>query len=163
MTRALPRSRRSAGGSTAFPWRSSWRRREWACSHPSKSRLGSTTRSSCSSPPADRPCRGTGRCAEPSTGGTHCSTLRRPRCGGAGERELTARLVAEEGNFRAAGDWAHETGDHTTSLRLCAALHWHWYARGHFREGWKRLQEALAHADGVPPLHAGKAYVAAAM
>src|SRR5438445_1404640 len=83
--------------------------------------------------------------------------------GGAGERELTARLVAEEGNFRAAGDWAHETGDHTTSLRLCAALHWHWYARGHFREGWKRLQEALAHADGVPPLHAGKAHVAAAM
>src|SRR5439155_1210624 len=59
--------------------------------------------------------------------------------GGAGERELTARLVAEEGNFRAAGDWAHETGDHTTSLRLCAALHWHWYARGHFREGWKRV------------------------
>ena len=83
--------------------------------------------------------------------------------GGAGERELTARLVAEEGNFRAAGDWAHETGDHTTSLRLCAALHWHWYARGHFREGWKRLQAALAHADAVPPLHAGKAYVAAAM
>src|SRR3989454_26382 len=83
--------------------------------------------------------------------------------GGAGERELTARLVAEEGNFRAAGDWAHETGDHTTSLRLCAALHWHWYARGHFREGWKRLQAALAHADGVPPLHAGKAHVAAAM
>src|SRR2546430_1060006 len=83
--------------------------------------------------------------------------------GGAGERELTARLVAEEGNFRAAGDWAHETGDHTTSLRLCAALHWHWYARGHFREGWKRLQAALAHADAVPPLHAGKAHVAAAM
>ena len=83
--------------------------------------------------------------------------------GGAGERELTARLVAEEGNFRAAGDWAHETGDHTTCLRLCAALHWHWYARGHFREGFKRLQAALAHADGALPLHAGKAYVAAAM
>src|SRR5213080_3791914 len=83
--------------------------------------------------------------------------------GGAGERELTARLVAEEGNFRAAGDWAHETADHTTALRLCAALHWHWYARGHFREGWKRLQAALAHADAVPPLHAGKAHVAAAM
>src|SRR5438093_49375 len=92
------------------------------------------------------------------------STVPRHRTlGGAGERELTARLVAEEGNFRAAGDWAHETGDHTTSLRLCAALHWHWYARGHFREGWKRLQAALAHADAVPPLHAGKAHVAAAM
>src|SRR2546423_451803 len=83
--------------------------------------------------------------------------------GGAGERELTARLVAEEGNFRAAGDWAQEIGAHTTALRLCAALHWHWYARGQFREGWKRLQAALAHADQAPPLHAGKAEVAAAV
>jgi len=83
--------------------------------------------------------------------------------GGASEPELTARLVAEEGNFRAAGDWAHETGDYGTSLRLYAALHWHWYARGHFREGWNRLQAALAHADEAPPLHAGKAFVAAAM
>ena len=83
--------------------------------------------------------------------------------GGASEPELTTRLVAEEGNFRAAGDWAHETGDYSTSLRLCAALHWHWYARGHFREGWNRLRAALAHADEAPPLDAGKAYAAAAM
>src|SRR5712671_6291207 len=46
--------------------------------------------------------------------------------GGAGERELTARFVAEEGNFRAAGDWAQESGDYTTALELYAALHWHW-------------------------------------
>ncbi len=90
------------------------------------------------------------------------AALERDTFGGAGERGLTARLVAEEGNLRAAGDWAQETGDHTTSLRMCAALHWHWYARGHFRDGWKRLQAALAHADQALPLHAGKAYVAAA-
>ena len=83
--------------------------------------------------------------------------------GGAGEPEWAATLVAEEGNLRAAGDWAQETGDHTTSLRLCAALHWHWYARGNFRDGWKRLQAALAHADQAQPLDAGKAYAAAAI
>jgi len=82
--------------------------------------------------------------------------------GGAGEREWTGRLVVEEGNLRAAGDWAHETGDHDTSLRLCAAVHWHWYARGHFRDGWHRLQAALRHADQAQPLHAGKAHAAAA-
>ena len=95
---------------------------------------------------------------------THLVAAReRDTFGGAGEPALTGRLVAEEGNFRAAGDWAHETADYTTALRLCAALHWHWYARGHFREGWTRLHAALAHADRVPPLHAGKAHVAAAM
>ncbi len=82
--------------------------------------------------------------------------------GGAGEPEWTARLVAEEGNLRAAGDWANETEDYATALRLCAALHWHWYARGHFRDGWQRLQAALAHADQAHPLHAGKASAAAA-
>jgi len=82
--------------------------------------------------------------------------------GGAGDPAWTARLVAEEGNLRAAGDWAHETGDYTTALRLCAALHWHWYARGHFRDGWQRLQAGLTHADQADPLQAGKAYTAAA-
>ena len=83
--------------------------------------------------------------------------------GGASEPDWSARLVAEEGNLRAAADWAAETGDHTTSLRLCAALHWHWFARGQFRDGRQRLQAALVHADEAPPLHAGKAFVAAAM
>jgi predicted ATPase/DNA-binding SARP family transcriptional activator len=82
--------------------------------------------------------------------------------GGAGDREWTGRLIAEERNLRAAGDWAQEAEDFTTSLRLCAALHWHWYACGHYRDGWKRLQAALTHADRVQPLHAGKAYAAAA-
>ncbi len=82
--------------------------------------------------------------------------------GGAGDPEWGARLAAEEGNLRAAGDWAERAGSHSTLLRLCAALHWHWYARGHFREGWDRLQAALAHAADVRPLDAGKAHAAAA-
>jgi len=82
--------------------------------------------------------------------------------GGAGEPEWTARLVAEEGNLRAAGDWADETGDRSLSLRLCAALHWHWYGRGHFLDGWKRLRKALTYADEAQPLDAGKAFTAAA-
>src|SRR5436190_3379561 len=83
--------------------------------------------------------------------------------GGAGDRQWTARLAAEEGNLRAADDWAEETGDHTTSLRLCAALHWHWFARGHFRDGWQRMQRALAHAKQADPLAAGIAFAAAAV
>jgi predicted ATPase/DNA-binding SARP family transcriptional activator len=82
--------------------------------------------------------------------------------GGAGDPEWSARLAAEEPNLRAACDWAETTGDYTTALRLGAALHWHWYARGHFREGWQRLETALGHAEQAPPLDAGKAYVAAA-
>jgi len=82
--------------------------------------------------------------------------------GGAGDPEWAGRLAAEEGNLRAAGDWADETGDYATALRLCAALHWHWFARGHFRHGWQRLEAALQHADRVPPLVSGKAHAAAA-
>ncbi len=83
--------------------------------------------------------------------------------GGAGDPSWTARLVAEEGNLRATSDWAHETGDHTTCLRLCAALHWHWFARGHFRDGWQRMQTALGHAKQADPLAAGIAFAAAAV
>ena len=82
--------------------------------------------------------------------------------GGAGDPEWTSRLVAEEGNLRAACDWAEETGDYTTALRLCAALHWHWFARGHFRDGWQRLKAALQHVEKVPALYSGKAYTAVA-
>jgi predicted ATPase/DNA-binding SARP family transcriptional activator len=82
--------------------------------------------------------------------------------GGAGDAEWGSRLADEEGNLRAACDWALAAGDYTTLLRLCSALHWYWYARGHFREGWARLDGALEHAEHVPPLDAGKAYAAAA-
>ncbi|HET9386368.1 MAG TPA: BTAD domain-containing putative transcriptional regulator [Gemmatimonadales bacterium] len=83
--------------------------------------------------------------------------------GGAGDPDWSARLVAEEGNLRAAGDWAAESGDPTTSLQLCAALHWHWFARGQFRDGWQRLRQALTRAGDADPLSAGKAHVAAAV
>ena len=82
--------------------------------------------------------------------------------GGAGDPEWFGRLAAEEGNLRAACDWAEETGDYTTALRLCAALHWYWFARGHFRDGWQRLERALQHAAKVPALYSGKAYAALA-
>jgi predicted ATPase/DNA-binding SARP family transcriptional activator len=81
--------------------------------------------------------------------------------GGAGDPAWTSRLVAEEGNLRAASVWAEESGDHSMALRLGAALHWHWYSRGHFRDGWQRLQAALAHAALADPLAAGKAHAAA--
>lgn len=83
--------------------------------------------------------------------------------GGAGDPSWAARLVAEEGNLRAVGDWAQETGDHATCLRLCAALHWHWFARGLFRDGWQRMQTALTYAKQADPLAAGIAFAAAAV
>lgn len=83
--------------------------------------------------------------------------------GGAGDPEWFARLAAEEPNLRAAIDWAEAAGHYATALRLCSALHWQWYARGHFRDGWQRLEVALQHADLVPPLEAGKAFAAAAL
>ncbi len=90
------------------------------------------------------------------------SARERDTFGGAGDPDWSAQLANEEPNLRAAIDWAEAAGDHTTALRLCSALHWHWYARGHFRDGWQRLDVALRHVDLVPPHEAGKAFVAAA-
>lgn len=64
--------------------------------------------------------------------------------GGAADPDLVARLVAETGNFRAVADWAMEDPARSeTALRLGAALHWFWFAKGRFEEGRQRLTQAL--------------------
>lgn len=88
----------------------------------------------------------------------------RPMFGGTGRTGWTNRLIAEEANLRAAEDWLVQSDDGAeAALRLAAALHWHWFARGQFREGWRQLSAALARATDADPLTCAKAHTAAAM
>lgn len=64
--------------------------------------------------------------------------------GGAADPALLVRLAAETGNLRAVADWAMEDPARSeTALRLGAALHWFWFAKGRFEEGRQRLTQAL--------------------
>jgi predicted ATPase/DNA-binding SARP family transcriptional activator len=61
------------------------------------------------------------------------------------------RLAVEHGNFRAALEWSLSAGDTQTAVRLAGALYPFWDLRGHYTEGRRWLEAALA-ADGpVPP------------
>lgn len=81
--------------------------------------------------------------------------------GGASHPGWLDRLDAEADNMRAAAIWAEEDQARAElALRLCAALHWYWYARGRFREGRQRLDRALAQAGAVPPLVRARGLIA---
>ena len=66
----------------------------------------------------------------------------------AGQRAWYARLLAEEGNFRAAMTWALEVGDFDMALRLAGALWMFWRWAGLFAEGQAWLDAALAGRTG---------------
>jgi predicted ATPase len=59
------------------------------------------------------------------------------------------RLEAEHDNLRAALDHV-QASDPGGYLQLAGALGWFWSARSHFAEGTRRLEDALASADGGP-------------
>ena len=60
-----------------------------------------------------------------------------------------ARLEADYENLRAALDWSEDAEERSSkNLRLCSALQWLWFARGHFSEGRARLARALAQDTG---------------
>jgi predicted ATPase/DNA-binding CsgD family transcriptional regulator len=67
------------------------------------------------------------------------------------------RLRDEHDNLRAALGWSLTAADGAeTALRLAAALHWFWFLHGHYREGRRWLEEALARSVAMEP-HAGTA------
>jgi predicted ATPase/DNA-binding SARP family transcriptional activator len=82
---------------------------------------------------------------------------------GAGDSPWIARLDLDNGNLRAVADWAEEDPSRVElTLRLLAALHWYWFAKGRFHEGRQRLDSALDRSSSVAPLVRGRASTALA-
>ena len=63
--------------------------------------------------------------------------------------ESLERLEREHDNVRAALDWLGTAGETQLVLRLAGSVEPFWFARGHFREGRRRLEAALR-ADARP-------------
>jgi predicted ATPase/transcriptional regulator with XRE-family HTH domain len=74
-----------------------------------------------------------------------------PELRGPGQQAWYARLLEEEGNFRAALTWALRAGEGETALRLAGALWMFWRLAGLFAEGRAWLAAALAAGAGCPP------------
>jgi predicted ATPase/transcriptional regulator with XRE-family HTH domain len=74
-----------------------------------------------------------------------------PELRGPGQQAWYARLLEDEGNFRAALTWALRAGDGETALRLAGALWMFWRWAGLFAEGRGWLTAALAAGQGCPP------------
>jgi predicted ATPase/class 3 adenylate cyclase/Tfp pilus assembly protein PilF len=62
--------------------------------------------------------------------------------------EWLERLESEHDNMRAALSWALARKEAELALRLGGALSWFWLMRGHYSEGRRWLEEALALMDG---------------
>jgi len=70
-----------------------------------------------------------------------------PGLKGAQEGEWLKRLEIEHDNLRAALSWTLEQGKAELALRLGGALGEFWYVRGHYGEGRRWLEAALAQGD----------------
>ncbi|HVR40878.1 MAG TPA: BTAD domain-containing putative transcriptional regulator [Thermoanaerobaculia bacterium] len=81
---------------------------------------------------------------------------------GAGDAPTIARVDHEIGNVRAAFDWAEEDASRSdVELRLVYAIHWYWFARGHFHEARRRIKAALPRANNADAIVRALAFVAA--
>jgi predicted ATPase/class 3 adenylate cyclase len=74
-----------------------------------------------------------------------------PELKGPNQIEWLERLEAEHDNMRAALSWALEGKEAEWALRLGGALSWFWSVRGHYGEGRRWLEEALAIEGRGPP------------
>src|SRR5262249_42958363 len=89
-----------------------------------------------------------------------------PHLRGAEQGKWLARLEQEHENLRAALSFLLERAVRGTeqvaqALRMCSALLWFWYIRGHRHEGRTFLERALANSEGVGALVRAKALYAA--
>jgi len=73
-----------------------------------------------------------------------------PELRGSDQRDWYARLLEDEGNFRAALTWALEVGEAEVALRLAGALWMFWRWAGLFAEGRAWLGAALAAGEACP-------------
>jgi predicted ATPase/DNA-binding SARP family transcriptional activator/DNA-binding CsgD family transcriptional regulator len=80
-----------------------------------------------------------------------------PRLRGAEDVEWLERLETEHDNIRAALSWTLEQREDEVALRLAGALGWFWESHGHYREGRKWLEEALAKSNETPAAARAKA------
>src|SRR5205085_4444535 len=74
-----------------------------------------------------------------------------PHLHGPEEAPWLARLEREHDNLRAALGGAVRRREADTALRLAAAAGEFWFLRGHFREGRRSLEAALALGDAAGP------------
>ncbi|HEX7152091.1 MAG TPA: protein kinase [Thermoanaerobaculia bacterium] len=61
-----------------------------------------------------------------------------------------SRLAEDDDNFRAALEWATTSGEREMALQLAGSLWWFWYVHGHYSEGRRWLDAALAIAGEQP-------------
>ena len=66
---------------------------------------------------------------------------------GEGQVGWLQRLDSDYENFLSATDWANTAGHRQLELRLVCSLWWAWYVQGHWREGRRALERALASGD----------------
>ncbi len=74
-----------------------------------------------------------------------------PNLVGSRQAEWLARLDREHDNLRAALEWARETADVETGLRISVGLWRYWWTRGYLSEGRDWFDTFLDEPDGVPP------------
>ena len=77
---------------------------------------------------------------------------------GASDPQAMAQLDDQIGNIRSVFD---RTRDPEVLLRLVYALHWYWFARGHFHEARRRINAALERGANAGEVIRAKAIVAA--
>ncbi len=89
---------------------------------------------------------------------TLCESLEPRIFAGSSDAQAMAKLDEQIGNIRAVFDRAR---DPELVLRLVYALHWYWFARGHFHEARRRITAALEHAADADETIRARAIVAA--
>jgi tetratricopeptide (TPR) repeat protein len=84
-----------------------------------------------------------------------------PELTGADQQRWFARLEREHDNLRAALAWALDRGAAESALRLGGALYRFWATEGHYEEGSRWLERALALAGGESTVARGNALLGA--